>query len=62
MFLASGCGGRSSGGLKSNGSFESIVDPPLESCESTNHEDSCHKACPESSEADFSIYFGKVLT
>lgn len=43
------------GGLETHGWLEAIVDPPLEACEGTNHDDSGEETCPDSLETDFFV-------
>jgi hypothetical protein len=54
--------GGTSGGSESHGGFESIIDPPLETSEGTNHEDSGTESSPESSHSDLSINLFDVLS
>ena len=45
----------STGGLESDGYLEGVVDPPLETSEGTDHEDSGAEALPETVEADAGV-------
>ena len=45
----------SSSGLQSHGRLEGVVDPPLESGQSTNHDDSCAQTSPKSFETNVCI-------
>lgn len=45
----------SSGGLEADCGLEGIVDPPLETSEGTDHDNSGHEACPKSLEADLRV-------
>lgn len=51
MFLDS----LSSSGLQSDGRLEGVVNPPLESGQSTDHDDSCAQTSPKSLETNVSI-------
>lgn len=52
----------SSGGSETHGSFESIIDPPLETGQGTNHENSGSETSPQSSHSDFSVNFLYIFT
>jgi len=52
----------SSSCLKPNCGFKWIVNPPLETSQSSNHNDSCHKSSPEPFEADLWINSTYLLT
>lgn len=45
----------SSSGLESNHGLEAIVDPPLETSEGTDHDDSGHETSPETLESYFGV-------
>ena len=47
----------STGGLETHCYLEGVIDPPLETSEGTNHNNSCSEPVPESLEADITIYF-----
>lgn len=51
VFLATAA----TGGLKTQGSLEGVVDPPLETSEGTDHDDPGHETRPEALESNFSI-------
>lgn len=51
----------SSSGLETAGHLEGVVDPPLETGESTNHNDSCSETVPETLETDFAVDFFNLL-
>jgi len=59
-----GCGGSNcltTGSLETNCSLEGIIEPPLETSEGTNHDDSCSESSPESLESDFSVDLADVF-
>ena len=45
------------GGLEADGHLEGVVDPPLETGQGTDHEDSGAEAAPQSLEADLAVDF-----
>lgn len=51
VFLATA----TAGGLKTQGSLEGVVNPPLETSEGTDHDNSGHETGPEALESNFSI-------
>jgi len=62
-----GCGGSSSSclttrGLETNCSLEGIIEPPLETSEGTNHDDSCDESSPESLESDFGVDLADIFS
>lgn len=48
-------GSSTSGGLETNQGLEGIVDPPLETSQGTDHDDSCSESSPESAESDLGV-------
>ena len=54
--------GGTTGGSESHSSFESVIDPPLETGEGTNHEDSGAKTSPETSHTDFGVDLRHIFT
>lgn len=52
----------SSSGLKTAGYLEWIINPPLETGEGTDHDNSCSKSIPETSETDFTVDILNLLT
>lgn len=54
LFLVSSCS-FSTGGLETAGNLEGIVDPPLESSECADHDNSGTESVPESVETDLSV-------
>jgi len=61
--LFSGGGGSSTtGSLETNHSLEGIVDPPLETSEGTDHDNSGSHTSPESAETDFRVDFLDVFS
>ena len=48
LWSSTGCG-------KSDGSLEWIVNPPLKTCQGTDHDDSCQKSTPKSLESNFGV-------
>jgi len=48
--------------LETNHSFEGIVDPPLETSEGTDHDNSGSHTSPETAETDFGVDFLDVVT
>lgn len=62
MLFSRGSGGSgTTGSLEADGSLEGIIEPPLETSEGTNHDDSGAEASPESLEADFRVDLADVL-
>lgn len=57
----SGWGAASTCCLETHHGFEWVVDPPLETCEGTDHNDSCEEARPESRESDLSVDFAHLF-
>ena len=49
------CTASSSSSGQSNCSLETVIDPPLQSSQSTNHQNSCSKTCPQSLESNLLI-------
>jgi len=54
--------GLTTGSLETNCSLEGIIEPPLETSECTNHDDSCDESSPESLESDFGVDLADVFT
>jgi len=52
----------STGGCKSYGSLEAVVNPPLETGKGTDHDDSCEKTSPKSAESDFCVNLGNLAS
>ena len=50
-----------SGGLETASDLEGVIDPPLETGEGTNHDDSCTETVPETLETDFTVDFLNLL-
>lgn len=48
--------------METAGHLEGVVDPPLETGEGTNHNDSCSETVPETLETDFAVDFFDLLT
>ena len=48
--------------LETNCSLEGIVEPPLETSEGTNHDDSCAESSPESFESDFFVNLADIIS
>lgn len=61
VLLSGGSRGSTTGSLEADGSLEAIVEPPLETGEGTNHDDSCAKTSPETLEANFLVDLANVL-
>ena len=51
----------SAGGLEASCDLEGVVDPPLETSEGTDHDDSGTNTVPESLETDFLVDSGDLL-
>lgn len=51
----------SSWSLKTNSSLETVINPPLQSSQSTNHENSGCESIPESFKSNLSINFSNIL-
>lgn len=43
--------------METHSYLEGVIDPPLETSEGTDHNNSCSESVPESLEADITIYF-----
>lgn len=52
----------STGGLEAGGYLEGVVDPPLETSEGTDHDDSGSNTVPETLETDVSVDLTNLLT
>ena len=50
-----GGGTATTSSCKAHSNLERVIDPPLKTSESSNHEDSCSKTLPESVETDFTV-------
>ena len=49
------------GGLEADCYLEGVVDPPLETSEGTNHDNSCADTVPEALETDVLVDLGDLL-
>jgi len=60
LFGNDGSSGTTSGGLETDGGLEGIVDPPLETGEGTDHEDTGSESSPETGKSDLSVDLAHV--
>ncbi len=51
----------SSGGSQSHSGFETVINPPLETGQSSDHEDSGAQSSPESSHSDLPVNYLHVV-
>lgn len=58
--MLNGGSSTSTGSLESYGSLETIINPPLETGKGTDHNNSCVKTSPETSETDLSVNLANV--
>lgn len=62
MLFSRGSGGSgTTGSLEADGSLEGIIEPPLETSEGTDHDNSGAEASPESLEANFRVDLANIL-
>lgn len=55
-------GATSSGGLQSDCGFEGIIDPPLKTGQSTDHDDPGHETSPKALESDLRVDLSDLST
>lgn len=59
--LSWGWSASSTCGLQTNHGLEWVVDPPLQTCEGTDHDDSRDETRPESGKSDLAVDFADLL-